>query len=192
MSDAPSVPFIGIESIFLQIYQLVTGGSTLELYEKVSAFAIYYVPFATLASLLFLTGAIYSIIRIGQLKAEEHERLEESLARHEASKGKVEVTRWQTILTHATSDNPNDWKQAIIDADIILDELLTTMGYEGDGVGEKLKAADPVNFRKLNEAWGAHKVRNTIAHTAGYTLTQHETRRAIELYRQVFEEFYVV
>jgi len=89
------------------------------------------------------------------------------------------------------SDNPNDWKQAIIEADIMLDDVLTKLGYRGDSIGDKLKRAEPADFSTLNEAWEAHKVRNQIAHSGStYPLNQHEANRVIQMYRKVFEEFY--
>ncbi len=98
--------------------------------------------------------------------------------------------RWERVLEHSDSDNPNDWKIAIIEADSILDEMVKSMGYHGNNLGERLKAIEPSDFNTLNNAWEAHKVRNAIAHEgANFQLNERETRRVIELYRAVFEEF---
>ncbi|MDP6571846.1 MAG: hypothetical protein QF747_03360, partial [Patescibacteria group bacterium] len=86
-----------------------------------------------------------------------------------------------------SSDNQNDWRLAIIEADTILDDMVTTMGYKGEGIGEKLKQIEKSDFNTLDQAWDAHKVRNTIAHGgSNYVLTQREARRVIGLYKQVF------
>ena len=99
--------------------------------------------------------------------------------------------RWDNVLKHSQSGNENDWRQAIIEADIILDELVTKLGYKGEGLGEKLKRAVKGDFKSLDQAWEAHKVRNMIAHSGSdFSLNQVEVNRVINLYRQVFEEFY--
>lgn len=101
--------------------------------------------------------------------------------------------KWQHIQTLMNSHNMNDWRQAIIEADIILDEMLTKMQYAGDSIGDKLKNVEESDFITLNKAWEAHKIRNQIAHKGSdFTLTKQEASRAIGLYKKVFEEFYYI
>lgn len=96
--------------------------------------------------------------------------------------------RWQRIVTLAESDNPSDRKVAIVEADNLLDELVTKMGYSGESLGEKLKSIEVGNFTTLDDAWEAHKSRNRIAHQ-NEEVTRRETRRVISLYDRVFREF---
>ena len=98
--------------------------------------------------------------------------------------------RWHEVVEYAESENANDWRHAIMEADILLDELLTAIGLDGESVGEKLKGAKGMRFDTLDRAWGAHKVRNALAHEGSkYRLSHREVRRVVDLYRQVFEEF---
>ncbi|MEX0930579.1 MAG: hypothetical protein WDZ79_02755, partial [Candidatus Paceibacterota bacterium] len=84
----------------------------------------------------------------------------------------------------------NDWKQAILEADIMLDEMLAHMGYNGAGVGERLQQIERSDFPPLEAAWEAHKARNVIAHEGtSFHLSLREARRIVDLYRMVFEEF---
>lgn len=101
--------------------------------------------------------------------------------------------RWEKVLTHMNSDNQNDWKFAILEADIILAELLDTMSYRGETIADKLKKVEPSDFQTIEAAWEAHKVRNTIAHEGtNYVITEREAKRVISLYRVVFEEFHYI
>lgn len=101
--------------------------------------------------------------------------------------------RWKNVQTLTQSHNINDWKQAIIESDIMLDEMLDKMGYHGDSVGDKLKQIEPSDFLTLNQAWEAHKVRNHIAHKgANYILSKDEAERVVGLYGEVFREFYYI
>ncbi len=100
---------------------------------------------------------------------------------------------WMEVEQKINSVNPSDWRLAILEADILLFEMLEQMGLPGQNLGDKLKAADSSFFKSLNEAWQAHKVRNIIAHQgAGYQLSYNEAKKTVDLYRRVFEEFYFI
>ncbi len=98
--------------------------------------------------------------------------------------------KWQKVIEHINSSNPSDWKLAILEADIILDEMLDKMGYHGETIGEKLKMVEPSDFTTLNSAWEAHKVRNAIAHEGSdFLINKREADRVIRLFEEVFKEF---
>mgnify|MGYP003393009372 CR=1 FL=1 len=99
-------------------------------------------------------------------------------------------TRWEKILALANSENPSDRRMAVIEADVMLEELLETLGYQGDSVGEILKSVDKNQFSSIDAAWEAHKVRNTLVHSgATFELSERETKRVIALFEEVFREF---
>ena len=100
---------------------------------------------------------------------------------------------WERILSHIESMNENDWRLAILEADIMLSGLLDNLGLPGDTIGDKLKAVEKSDFLSVDRAWEAHKIRNLIAHEGiSFSLNQREARRVIELYRIVFEEFQMI
>jgi len=103
------------------------------------------------------------------------------------------ANRWSDVVKHVDSPNQNDWRQAILEADIILDEILTKMGYQGESIGEKLKRANKGDFQSLDDAWEAHKVRNQIAHEgSNFALSQYDAKLTINRYKKVFQEFYYI
>ncbi len=138
--------------------------------------------------LILLIWIVYQIIK---LRREERADLRRMLEEVRGAKPEVNDD-WLKILAHLSSTNPSDWKLAIIEADKMLDDLVKTMGYDGDSLGERLKRVEPSDFNTLSAAWSAHKVRNRIAHESGYELTEREARIAISNYQQVFEEFKVI
>ena len=148
---------------------------------------------STLVSLLLLTGIIYSVIRLTQINREVSERYKEA-EKTPAGAGSIVAApvnpKWQRVVSHLDSENPGDWRLAILEADIMLDEMLQRMGYRGESVGDKLKTIEESDFTSINEAWEAHKVRNQIAHRGSdFLITQREARRVADLYKRVFEEF---
>lgn len=97
--------------------------------------------------------------------------------------------RWDGVLKQMESENPADWKLAIIEADSMLEAMVRKFGYTGS-LGEMLKKIDVSEFNTINEAWQAHKVRNHIAHQgASFLFSKRQAKLTIELYEKVFKEF---
>lgn len=157
-------------------------------------FLMVSVVIAIPTCIMFLIGIIVAVERRKAIRRKEeiiyNPKIEESY--DESTQGDPTLTlRWKQITEHIETANPNDWKQAVMEADIILGEILDKMGYQGDGIGEKLRRVEKADFQTLDQAWEAHKIRNIIAHEgASYDLTQYEAKRIIGLFRQVFEEFF--
>ena len=98
--------------------------------------------------------------------------------------------KWAKVLEHVNSENPSDWKLGILEADIMLGEVLDKMGYHGSTIGDKLKSIEASDFTSLQEAWEAHKVRNSIAHEGSdYVVSKPEAERVIRLFEKIFKEF---
>jgi hypothetical protein len=97
--------------------------------------------------------------------------------------------QWQSVLRLATSNNPSDWKLAIIEADVILDMMTYMHGFEGETLGERLKNADVGNFKNVKYAKYAHGMRNQIAHDPNISLTPRDINQIIRMYESVFNEF---
>lgn len=150
--------------------------------------SIVYITLATFVSFFFLIGTVYALIRWRMISIAWYEQLYPT---EDAVKAEtIKNPKWERVLGHINSDNPSDWRLSILEADIVLDELLDSLGYIGDTIGDKLKKANKGDFQTLDAAWEAHKIRNAIAHEGSdFQLTQREAQRIIGLYREVFEEF---
>lgn len=149
-------------------------------------------------SVIFIVGIIVSIERLKRIRHAEDKILNPKIEPGYQTTGVSEPrndlgARWRTVVEHVDSQNPNDWRQAIIEADIILEEMLRGMGYRGESIGDMLKRVEKADFNTLDQAWEAHNVRNRIAHDgSGFLMSQHEAKRVVALYRQVFEEFFFI
>jgi len=120
------------------------------------------------------------------------ENMKEAPSNVEAVKNKM-LERWEKIVKNSESTNSSDWRLAVIEADIMLDELLEKLQLPGDTMGEKLKAVEKSDFVTIDEAWEAHKFRNMIAHEgSNFLVNQREIRRIISLYEAVFKEFNLI
>lgn len=147
-------------------------------------------PLAIIVSLLFSVGIAYCALRISQIRKIEHHNFH----RHAHSVHHEDVPRtrlrWNRIMEHANSADEHQWRLAILEADIMLNELLDVLGYKGETMGEKMKMVNRANFNSIDEAWEAHKVRNRVAHEGSENpLTEREKNIVISQYARVFKEF---
>lgn len=183
---------LNLDLIFSKLYFLLTGGYVLG--RSIFVFNPYYILALKLGwgvlSLVMSLVMAYLAYRILEMWRTDKEDLMSLLvtAWREGAEDKVNQD-WEKIVSALESDNPSDWKVAIIEADTMLDALVANLGYRGDNLGDRLKMVEPSDFLTLNDAWEAHKVRNAIAHEGGYELNKRETQRVIGLYENVFREF---
>jgi len=142
-----------------------------------------------LLSIPFLAIVIYCWLRIMQIR--RRERLAFRAAQRTVAAQDIPRTqlRWNRVVDQSNSSNPESWRLAILEADIMLNELLDMQGYKGETIADKMKQVDRNKFNSIESAWDAHKIRNRIAHEGGLTLTPREVRNAIVLYERVFREF---
>jgi hypothetical protein len=182
--------FLNLDYFFYKIWQLLSLRALLDIYGWLMWLADLLRPYMLVLCLLLLTGIIYCILRIRQIDQEEEWKLAQNAMISHAPSGN---SRWQKILDNIESGDENNRRLAILECDIILDEMLEKMGYHGETVGEKLKSVEPSDFTSLDKAWEAHKIRNMIAHEgANFSITEREARRVVGLYKDVFEEFHFI
>ncbi|MCC7197033.1 hypothetical protein IT413_02435 [Candidatus Peregrinibacteria bacterium] len=77
-------------------------------------------------------------------------------------------------------------KEAIMEADKILDKLLEHRGYSGS-LGDKLKRADAI-FTDVNSVWEAHKLRNRLAHELGFHVSPEMAKRALKSFEKAYKD----
>lgn len=139
--------------------------------------------------LLVLIYVIYLTMKLRPLREIEHNLLYPVSAETE----QVTNPKWEKVLSHVESLNESDWRIAVIEADIILGDLLDKLSLPGDTIGDKLKAVEKSDFKTLDDAWEAHKVRNRISHDGQtFMLNQREARTVIGQYEKVFKEFEII
>ncbi len=192
-SEGPPVHFLNIDYLFRIIYETVLGvrapGVQLDLWALLAQFWLIVSSISFLVSAGLLAIFIYAMLRYKQVIAEDEPKYATIHDMHEAVE-EVEHNRWKHVKELIESPHENDWRQAIIEADIILYDALEHDGYVGDSVGEKLKQVSAGRISSIQEAWEAHKVRNEIAHQGStFELTDTLAYRTIQRYETVLREF---
>lgn len=144
-----------------------------------------------IVGIIFLLLGMYFIAKTSELMKEHHHKEREEIEhrKNKAAKPHTHIA-WENIIDNLNSTNEAGWRLAIMDSDSLLDLMLADLGYEGVGVGERLKNVPREKMRTLDLAWEAHKVRNKIAHEGpNHPITQREARRVVYLFETVFREF---
>lgn len=190
-----SVHFLNLEYIFLWIYETAKSFDPAAIVNWLVTYILTPIrPYAAIITLLMIVWIVYSSIHLGRIAEQEEELYgvpKEAVPVLEAHRDLSE--KWAEVEKHMSSNNPNDWRVAIVDADIMLGTILTRQGYAGDTIGDQLKAVDKSDMLTLQDAWNAHKVRNDIAHAGTeYQLNERDARATIALYKKVFQEFYYI
>ena len=181
-----------VEYFFRLLYEWFFAGRGEADFSALQAFVahlwLWIIIIGYALSVIALFIIVYTTMRLFDLRKREAEYYGSLITAPAVAGGGS--PRWEHIQTLAGGASPSEWREAIIEADIMLDEMLTRQGYVGDGVGEKLKAADQDTFKTLQDAWEAHKVRNQIAHEGStFKLSQIVAQRALQRYENVFREF---
>ncbi|MCC6290815.1 hypothetical protein IT398_01985 [Candidatus Nomurabacteria bacterium] len=175
------IKYFNLQYFYNLIYRLITSPWYLEV-------PVWF-PLVWLLVIIALWIAIVAIaLKIYRQRKEESADLE-FLLKNKSAEPVEKNDRWEKVLKYLESENPAEWKLAIIEADTMLDDLVKSLKPVGENLGERLKSIEPSDFLTIQEAWDAHKVRNRIAHESDFQLSRHETSRVIGLFRQVFEEF---
>lgn len=181
-----------IEPNFDVLLGLFEGSSSFSFsFQKVTQWAdnVWHIvsSISFLFTLMGIAILLYSTMRLRQIRHEEHHMY--STIEEEKLEQQVDHARFAHVMTLIESSQESDWRQAIIEADIMLDDLLKQLKIEGNSVGDRLKNANRNSFKTLDNAWTAHKVRNEIAHKgSAYKLSNHLAYRTIKQYESVFRE----
>ena len=154
----------------------------------------------TVVSIFCITVMAYCAVRMFEIRKKEKMHLQEEIeeyrekqAEREEERKKTEATSsnpsWVRVINYLRSQEEANLKLAVIEADNMLDQLMSQLGFEGDSLGEKLKSADLNKFKDLPIAWEAHSIRNKIAHESDFVLSSREANRVVSLYQQIFHEY---
>lgn len=96
-------------------------------------------------------------------------------------------TDFLAIENRMRKESPATWTATIIEADKLLDKAMIEMGVPGKTMGDRLKRRGD-KFSNLNGVWRAHKLRNAIAHEAGFEVGYKQALNALEIYKQALKD----
>jgi hypothetical protein len=164
----------------------------------VSFFFAYVTPVLKIISIIVTAAAVYGIFKVmnlfNVLNRNEKELYGSKIKMGDGAElPEMKNGKWERVIELINSTNASDWRLAIIEADVMLEDLLRRMGYHGESIGEMLKGVEESDFLTLDAAWEAHKTRNRIAHSGSeFPLNEREAKRVVALFETVFREFKII
>lgn len=95
--------------------------------------------------------------------------------------------RWQKIAHRIESENPDEYKLAIVEADDFLYKLLEDNGYQGETFEELLNSASSKIMPSAEEIISAHRIRNSVVYDTSYRLDLETTRKVLGNYERAIK-----
>lgn len=83
--------------------------------------------------------------------------------------------------------NQGKWKEALAEADKLLDEAMKKKGIKGETMGERLVNAQKY-FREKNEVWFSHKLSKKHLENPDLKLKKDDIKRALLALRQALKD----
>lgn len=144
---------------------------------------------SVILSAVFLWGIIHIITATNYINLKKEQFLEPF--------GKDYVSRrrsliaWKNIQKRLNSEDQNDWKLAILEADHILNEILKMSGYLGK-LSDQLKMLSEEQLKNIEDVSRAHGIADKIKNDPSFLITQDEAREVIEVYKQSFKDLNLI
>lgn len=95
--------------------------------------------------------------------------------------------QWLKIESGLRREEPATHQLSILQADKLLDTALRESGFKGETMGERMKSANSV-WKNADHVWGAHKIRNKIAHEADVYVTYEVAARSLAAFKQALRD----
>ncbi|MFH1979041.1 MAG: hypothetical protein ABII97_01485 [Patescibacteria group bacterium] len=181
------IKYLNLEYFYYKIFVFLSEGRNI-ITEGIFEGEIpsWLVFFASFLSLLFAVGIVYNIWKIFKIRKKQ---IGEYVRIITEDKPEDRITKWDLIKKRLDSENPSDWKQAILEADSLVDDIIKKIGYRGETFGERLSNITLAQFKCLNKVWEAHKIRNRIAHEGtNFQLNKLQAERVIGMYEEALIE----
>ncbi|MDD5551871.1 MAG: hypothetical protein PHI88_01775 [Candidatus Pacebacteria bacterium] len=93
--------------------------------------------------------------------------------------------KWKKIKKRIESPSEANWKLAVIESEEIVENVLSKMGYKGEGIKEKLKNVKEAQIPNVSDLISAHDIFINILADPDYKFTRD---KAVKIFSS-FEEF---
>lgn len=95
--------------------------------------------------------------------------------------------RFSAIRTYVAGDDPISWRHALMDIDLVLEDMLARKGLSGNSTAERLSHADARHLTMLNEALTARAYYELLV-AGDEPITQETMQKLLALYGPVLAE----
>ncbi len=103
-----------------------------------------------------------------------------------AVQAKAIAEHWEQVTSYRLAQQT--WPLAISEADKLVDLALEAANFSGKTFADRLRSAERYFSQDTYQAvWGAHKLRNSLAHQLGQQVTQNEVNQALYSFERALQ-----
>jgi hypothetical protein len=144
------------------------------------------IKFLALIYVLVLVANLVMMILLTDLRASIRENIK-GTKRPVGNPAKY-IKRWETILSRLSTNNPSQYKVAILEADIFAEEILDALGYHGANMKERLDNMSSYAIETKGDLVTGHAIRNRVIQEAHFEPTREEAEEALRYFSNFFRE----
>ncbi len=149
---------------------------------------LYFI--SAILSIILLWLAIYAMISSGWVRF-KYDLWSDMLGIGDVGKRR-QLRAWVQILKRLQTEDVNNWKTAILEADAIFDEILKASGYKGETVHDRFAQLPEEALSVRNRIIAAHGVRDRILQEPEFALTKQQAIEIAKVYQQAFRELSLI
>src|SRR3989344_8453208 len=124
---------VNVEYFFRLIYEWIYGQHAVFNYAAFQAFIahlwLWIIGIGYILSIFGLIVIVYCTVRLFELRKREEKYYSTPILAPDAETGGH--PRWEHIQSLLEGNGPSQWREAIIESDIMLDDVLARRGYMG-------------------------------------------------------------
>jgi len=191
MEQQAPPPWLNLEYFFNKIFDFIENFVpwVFGIFDKIFGIKTGFFKYVALAVILIaLAGLIFVIAKLVEIRwfrkkiyfSDFFEESETSIARKDT---------WSSVKRRLDSGSDDDWELAVVEADVIVENIMERIGFRGLTLGDKIKSIDERNFSNLKNLWEAHTARIRIDQGgAEYKITKEEAKEALDKYEKALKE----
>jgi hypothetical protein len=103
-----------------------------------------------------------------------------------------QAKNWKRIIKKLDSGLESEYKLAVIESDIMLEEVLKRIGHIEETIEEKVNATTSTELGNIEEVKRARKVRNDIVYDPDYSLSLDKAKETLKVYEEAFRNLNVI
>ena len=100
--------------------------------------------------------------------------------------------QWKAIMQRLETNNQQEYKLSILEADHILDEILTKLGIGGVSVDERIQKIPPSMLPETEDLQATHQIRNAIVANPDYQISEQEAEKILETYGTILRNLDII
>lgn len=154
--------------------------------EALFAFRILRAVFIVL-DIGLVIGCIYVIRALWKMRPPLYLGLEPGRRVYTLGQAVIEE-RWAKVMKKVSLGTPEAMALAVVEADKIVDDVLKSLGLEGQHMADRLGQLSPDEIKSFDRVWRSHRLRNEIVHSPDFRLSFPDAERALEDFEAFLKE----